>query len=124
MSEQDTISKPSTNGRSSLNSSTIKRRKQWKDLPPDTLSDGFSEHQAVYTVGNSPLSWSQLQVGQLFCRSKTGKAVHVKVNAGRGICLDTQAPIEVKPSIRNSLQVWLVTSINTTTATAPVVKES
>ena len=91
-------------------------KKQWKDLAVDPLAEGFAEHDASYTVGNSPLTWSQIETGQLFCRTKSGKAVHVKIHSGLGICLDTQARLEIKPTIRETMQVWLITSFNTTTA--------
>jgi hypothetical protein len=117
MSDQQTTDKATTNGYKTTNPAPTRRRKQWKDLPPDPLSEGYTEHPASYTVGSSPVTWNQLQVGQMFCRTKSGKAVHVKVNAGRAVCLDTQAPMEVKPTIRATLQVWLVTGMNTTTAT-------
>jgi hypothetical protein len=118
MTDQQITDRTATNGYKAAKSPLTGRRKQWKDLPPDPLSEGYTEHAAAYTVGSSPVTWGQLQVGQMYCRTKSGKAVHVKVNAGRGICLDTQAPMEVKPTIRATLQVWLVTGMNTTTATS------
>lgn len=93
--------------------------KQWKDLTTDPLAEGFDEHHASYIIGRTPITWSQLGTGALFSRSKSGKALHVKLDSGRAICLDTGASIEVAPRIRLSLQVWQVTSINTTTATKP-----
>lgn len=115
MSDLQSVDKAVTNG---VTGKTRGRRgkKQWKDLTVDPLAEGFTEHDSQYCVGNSPIVWSQLTTGQLFCRTKTGKAVHVKINSGRAICLDTQAPLEVKPTIRDTLQVWLVTSFNSTTA--------
>lgn len=116
MTDQQFIDKHSANGVKSTTSPRKGKPRQWKDLSIDPLSEGFDSHQADYVVGKSPVSWSIVEVGQLFSRSKTGKNLHVKVNDGRAICLDTRAAIEVKPAIRNSLQVWLVTSFNSTTA--------
>lgn len=116
MSEQQTTDKPS-NGRLSAHTSKLKgKTKVWKDLAADPLAEGFDSHQAEYVVGKSPVSWSTVEPGQLFSRSKTGKNLYVKMNEGRAICLDTRQSVEVKPSLRNSLQVWLVTSFNSTTA--------
>ncbi|WGV25680.1 hypothetical protein [Halotia branconii] len=92
------------------------KKKEWKDLSIDPLSEGFDGHQAEYVVGKAPVTWAHIQTGQLFSRSKSGKNLHVKLNDGRAVCLDTQKPLEVKPSIRNSLQVWVVTNFNSTTA--------
>jgi hypothetical protein len=116
MSEQETLNKATVNGRSPTNTTRKGKGKQWKDLSIDPLSEGFDSHQAEYVVGKSPVSWSTLDSGQLFSRSKAGKNLYVKLNDGRAICLDTRLPIEVKPTIRNSLQVWLVTNFNSTTA--------
>jgi hypothetical protein len=88
----------------------------WKDLTIDPLAEGFDSHQAEYVVGKSPVSWATLTPGQLFSRNKSGKSLWVKLNDGRAICLDTRQAMEVKPAIRNSMQVWLVTSFNSTTA--------
>ncbi|MEH1849270.1 MAG: hypothetical protein V7L25_30950 [Nostoc sp.] len=92
------------------------KKKEWKDLTIDPLSEGFESHQADYVVGKAPITWALLEVGQLFSRSKSGKNLHVKLNDGRAICLDTRRPIEFKPSIRNSTQVWVVTNFNSTSA--------
>ncbi|WP_244918099.1 hypothetical protein [Nostoc linckia] len=67
-------------------------------------------------MGKAPVTWAILEPGQLFSRSKSGKNLHVKLNDGRAICLDTRQPIEIKPTIRNSLQVWVVTNFNSTSA--------
>lgn len=114
MSEQHTADKTVMNGVMGKTRGN-RGKKQWKDLPVDPLAEGFTGHDANYTVGNSPVTWSQLATGQLFCRTKTGNAIHVKINSGRGICLDTQSTLEVKPTIRETMQVWLVTSFNSTT---------
>lgn len=116
MTDQQTTNGTAINPRSPNNSRLKGRKKEWKDLSIDPLAEGFDGHQAEYVVGKSPVAWSSLEPGQLFSRSKAGKNLHVKLNDGRGVCLDTRQSIEVKPSIRNSLQVWLVTSFNSTTA--------
>lgn len=92
------------------------KQKQWKDLTQDPLSEGFDTYQAEYVVGKAPLSWLSLSPGQLFSRTKSGKSLYVKMNDGRAICLDTKQSIEIKPAIRPTFQVWLVTSFNSTTA--------
>lgn len=116
MSEQETIDK-AINGRLPANFSSRKgKKKEWKDLTIDPLSEGSDSHHAEYVTGKAPITWALLEVGQLFSRSKSGKNLHVKLNHGRAICLDTRQPIEVKPSIRNSLQVWVVTNFNSTSA--------
>ncbi|MEJ1930812.1 hypothetical protein WDZ92_11170 [Nostoc sp. NIES-2111] len=116
MSEQQITDKPSTNGRTSHTSKLKGKPKVWKDLAQDPLAEGFDSHQAEYVVGKSTVSWSSALPGQLFSRSKTGKNLYVKMNEGRAICLDTRQSIEVAPSRRSSLQIWLVTSFNSTTA--------
>ncbi|MBH8577005.1 hypothetical protein I8752_29290 [Nostocaceae cyanobacterium CENA369] len=116
MSDQQTTDKATTNGRITPTNSLKGRKKQWKSLAVDPLAEGFDGHQAEYVVGKSPLTWATLQPGQLFSRSKSGKNLHVKLNDGRAICLDTRQPIEFEPRIRNTQQVWLVTSFNSTTA--------
>jgi len=90
-------------------------KRQWKDLPPDPLAEGFEEHTAHYIVGKTSITWAGLAIGAIFSRSKSGKALHVKLDAGHAICLDTGEQIEVAPKHRPILQVWKVTSINTTT---------
>jgi hypothetical protein len=82
----------------------------------DPLAEGYDNYQAEYIVGKSPVSWSVVETGQLFSRSKNGRNLHVKLNGGRAINLDTGKPIEIKPTMRNSWQVWLVTSFNSITA--------
>lgn len=116
MTDQQTTDKPSTNGRSATNGKLKGKPKQWKDLSIDPLAEGFDSHQAEYVLGKSPVSWSFVQPGQLISRNKTGKSLWVKMNEGRAVSLDTRQAIEVKPSLRNSLQVWLVASFNSTTA--------
>ena len=91
-------------------------KRQWKDLPPDPLAEGFDEHTANYIVGKSSVTWADLAIGAIFSRSKSGKALHVKLDAGHGICLDTGEQIEIAPKHRPILQIWKVTSINTTTS--------
>jgi hypothetical protein len=115
MSEQQTTDKPLTNGRTSSNTKPKGKSKQWKDLAVDPLSEGFDSHHAEYVVGKSPIVWSSVEPGQLFSRTKSGKNLYVKMNEGRATCLDTRQSIEVKPTIRNTMQVWLVTSFNSTT---------
>jgi hypothetical protein len=117
MSEQQTTDRTTPNGRSSNNSPRKGKQKQWKDLTIDPLSEGFDSHQAEYVVGKAPVTWSNLTSGQLFSRTKSGKNLYVKMNDGRAVCLDTRQSIEIKPAIRMSFQVWLVTSFNSTTAT-------
>lgn len=116
MTDQSTSDRATTNGRSPTNNSLRGRKKQWRDLTVDPLAEGFDSHQAEYVVGKSPITWSTLEPGQLFSRSKSGKNLYVKINDGRAIGLDTKQAIEVKPSIRLTMQVWLVTSFNSTTA--------
>jgi hypothetical protein len=116
MTEQQITDKPLSNGRTSPASKLKGKPKVWKDLSVDPLAEGFDSHQAEYVVGKSPVSWSTVSPGQLFSRSKSGKSLYVKLNDGRATCLDTRQSIEVKPAIRNSMQVWLVTSFNSTTA--------
>ncbi|MBH8561659.1 hypothetical protein I8748_05605 [Nostoc sp. CENA67] len=117
MSENETVNKPSTNGKSSHSSATKSgKKRQWKDLPVDSLSKGFEIHQAEYVVGKSPVIWSTVTPGQLFSLSETGKNLHVKLSDARAISLDTRVSIEFKPSIRLSTQVWVVTSFNSITA--------
>lgn len=116
MTEQQITDKPA-NGRLPANYTSRKgRKKEWKDLTIDPLSEGYDSHQADYVVGKAPITWALLEAGQLFSRSKSGKNLHVKLNDGRAICLDTRQPIEIKPTIRNSLQVWVVTNFNSTSA--------
>jgi hypothetical protein len=114
MTEQQIANGTTSNSRLSLTSSRRGRKKDWKDLSLDPLSEGFDSHQADYVVGRATVTWSNVQPGQLFSRSKSGKNLHVKINDGRGICLDTRQAIEVKPTIRDSLQVWIVTNFNST----------
>lgn len=116
MSEQETISKSSTNGRSSNNSPRKGKQRQWKDLTVDPLEKGFDSHTAEYVVGKSPITWATVEVGQLFSRTESGKNLYVKLNDARAVSLDTRQPIEFKPSIRQTKQVWLVTSFNSITA--------
>lgn len=116
MTDQQTTDKATTNGRSSTMTQRKGKAKVWKDLSIDPLAEGFDSHTADYVVGKSPVSWATVTPGQLFSRSKAGKSLYVKLNDGRATCLDTRQSIEVKPSIRNSMQVWLVTSFNSTTA--------
>lgn len=103
-------------GNSANRGSRKGKTKQWKDLATDPLAEGFDEHNATYIVGRTPVTWEQLGTGKLFSRSKAGKSLHIKLDSGRAICLDTGASIEVAPRIRLSLQVWQVTAINSTTA--------
>lgn len=112
MTEQQTTNGRSINGLSTTTNSRKGKKKEWKDLAIDPLAEGYESHQAEYVVGKSPVSWDTLTPGQLFSRTKTGKSLYVKMNDGRAICLDTRQSIEIKPSIRLNLQVWLVTSFN------------
>ncbi|AFY31618.1 hypothetical protein [Calothrix sp. PCC 7507] len=116
MTDQQTTNGITANARSNFTSSRKGRKKEWKDLTIDPLSEGYDSYQADYVVGKAPITWALLEAGQLFSRSKTGKNLHVKLNDGRAICLDTRQPIEIKPSIRNSLQIWVVTNFNSTSA--------
>lgn len=116
MNEQETVNKATTNGRSSNNTPRKGKPRQWKDLTADPLSEGFDSHTAEYVVGKTPVTWASLEPGQLFSRSKSGKNLHVKLNDGRAVSLDTRQPIEFKPPIRQTQQVWLVTSFNSITA--------
>jgi hypothetical protein len=116
MTDQQTTDKTLNGQRPSPINSRKGKKKEWKDLTIDPLSEGYDSHSADYVVGKSPITWALLEVGQLFSRSKGGKNLHVKLNDGRAICLDTRRPIEFKPSIRNSTQVWVVTNFNSTSA--------
>ncbi|MBD2491124.1 hypothetical protein [Aulosira sp. FACHB-615] len=116
MSEQDTINKASTNGKSSHIAPRKGKERKWKDLTVDPLEKGFDSHIAEYVVGKSPITWSTVEVGQLFSRTESGKNIYVKLNDARAVSLDTRQPIEFKPSIRATKQVWLVTSFNSITA--------
>lgn len=117
MTEQSTTDRATNNGKTTNNFTRKGKPKQWKDLPPDPLAEGFDSHTAEYIVGKAPVTWASVETGQLFSRSKSGKSLFVKINDGRAICLDTRQAIEYKPTIRMSQQVWLVTSFNSTTAT-------
>ncbi|MDZ8227569.1 hypothetical protein [Nostoc sp. ChiVER01] len=116
MTDQQISDKPLNGQRPSPINSRKGKKKEWKDLTIDPLSEGHESHQADYVVGKNPITWALLEVGQLFSRSKSGKNLHVKLNDGRAICLDSRRPIEFKPSIRNSTQVWVVTNFNSTSA--------
>ncbi|OUL34088.1 hypothetical protein [Nostoc sp. 106C] len=116
MTDQDTTNRATTNGRSSTNNSRQGRKKVWKDLPIDPLGKGFDSHQAEYIVGKTSVSYSTLDPGQLFSLSETGKNLYVKINDGRAIGLDTKRAIEVSPNHRLTMQTWVVTSFNSTTA--------
>ena len=91
-------------------------KRQWKDLPPDPLAEGFDNYPASYIVGKSSITWADLNVGSIFSRSKSGKSLHMKIDAGRAICMDTGDSLEIAPKLRMGLQVWKVTSFNSTTA--------
>lgn len=114
MQDQQTNLTPSTNG---TKKSLKGRTRQWKDLSTDALSEGFDNYSASYIVGRTPLVWSQLAIGSLFSRSKAGKALHIKLDAAKAVCLDTSESLEVAPKYRPTLQVWKVTSFNSTTTT-------
>lgn len=116
MTEQQATDRAVVNGRTTSDKPKQRKAKQWKDLSIDPLSEGFDSHQAEYVVGKAPVSWSTLKSGDIFSRSKSGKSLYIKMNDGRAVCLDTRQSIEVKPAIRMSFQVWLVTSFNSTTA--------
>ncbi|MCC5603857.1 hypothetical protein [Nostoc favosum] len=116
MTDQQISDKALNGQRPSPINSRRGKKKEWKDLTIDPLSEGYDSHQADYVVGKAPITWALLEAGQLFSRSKSGKNLHVKLNDGRAICLDTRQPIEIKPAIRNSLQVWVVTNFNSTSA--------
>ena len=113
MDDLKTSTSLSTNGLARRSRKGVKR--EWKDLPTDVLSEGFDQHTASYTVGRTPLSWKELPIGAVFSRSKSGRTLHIKLDAAKAICLDTLEAIEVAPKIRVSLQVWKVTSFNSTT---------
>lgn len=116
MNDQLSIDRSTVEWQSISGSKRKGKQKEWKDLTRDPLSEGFDSHQAEYIVGKSPVGWLTVSPGQLFARSKSGRSLYVKMNDGRAICLDTKEPIEVKPSIRQQFQVWLVTSFNSTNA--------
>jgi hypothetical protein len=112
MTEQQLTDKHQANGRTNPNFTRAGRKKVWKELGDDPLSEGFDSYQAEYVVAKSQTPWGSVKSGQLFSRSKNGKGLHVKMNEGRAICLDTQQPIEVSPGRRLNFPVWLVMSFN------------
>ena len=116
MQDQQRDSTALTNSINAIRRSRKGVKRQWKDLPPDPLAEGFDEHTASYIVGKSSVTWADLAIGAMFSRSKSGKALHVKLDAGHANCLDTGEQIEIAPKHRPILQVWKVTSINTTTS--------
>jgi hypothetical protein len=112
MTEQTTDYKPGTNGLLPNNPSRKGRKKNWKDLDVDPLEKGFDSYQAEYIVGRSAVPWLGVKPGQLFSRNDSGKNLFVKMNDGRAISLDTKRVIEIKPTLRPTMSVWLVTSFN------------
>lgn len=116
MSEQETVNRATTNGKSANSTQRKGKERKWKELSADPLAEGFDSHAAEYVVGKSPVTWATLEVGQLFSRSKTGKNLYVKLNDARAVNLDTRQAIEFRPTIRQTQQVWLVTSFNSITA--------
>lgn len=89
--------------------------RKWNDLPIDPMSKGFQAHTADYIVGNTPLLWTSLSPGQLFCRNESGKNLYVKLNDGRAVSLDTKSNMDIKPDLRGQLSVWVVTGFNSVT---------
>jgi hypothetical protein len=117
MTDQQTTDRATTNGKSATHPEPkVKRERQWKEMSTDPLSEGFEVHQAEYVVGKTQVGFDTLAPGQLFSRTKSGKSLYVKLNDGRGVCLDTRQPIEVSPQKRKTWQIWLVTNFNSTTA--------
>ncbi|MEI1375966.1 hypothetical protein PQG02_06850 [Nostoc sp. UHCC 0926] len=117
MTDQQTTDRATTNGKSATQAEPKARRpREWKEMATDPLSEGFDVHQAEYVVGRTQVAFESLKPGQLFSRTKSGKSLCVKLNDGRGLCLDTREPIEVSPQKRKSWQIWLVTLFNSTTA--------
>ena len=112
MQDQEKPITLSTNG---IRKSLKGRVRQWKDLSTDALSEGFDGYSASYIVGRTPLTWSQLAIGCLFSRSKSGKNLHIKLDAAKAVSLDTNESLEIAPKYRPTLQVWKVTSFNSTT---------
>jgi hypothetical protein len=110
MEEQKITLPPSTNGSVRRSRKGIKR--EWKDLPQDPLAEGFDEYQSTYIVGKTPVTWSSLTTGSLFTRSKSGKLIHCKLDAGHAIALDTGESLEIAPKYRVTLQVYKVTAFN------------
>jgi hypothetical protein len=117
MTEQQTTDRAITNGKSANNAEPkARRQRQWKEMAEDPLSEGFDSHQAEYVVGKTQVIFETLSPGQLFSRTKTGKTLCVKLNDGRGVCLDTRQPFEVSPGRRKTLPCWVVIIFNSTTA--------
>ena len=119
MTEQTTEYKTSTNGVLPNNPSRKGRKKNWKDLSADPLEKGFDAYTAEYIVGRSAVPWLGVKPGQLFSRNDSGKNLFVKMNDGRAISLDTKGAIEIKPTIRLTMSVWLVTSFNSISTSKP-----
>ncbi|MHC5853785.1 hypothetical protein [Nostoc sp.] len=117
MTDQQTTDRAITNGKSASQAEPKTRKpRQWKEMDRDPLSEGFDTHQADYVVGRTQVGFDTLSPGQLFSRTKSGKSLYVKLNDGRGVCLDTRQAVEVSPQKRKNWQVWLVTNFNSTTA--------
>jgi hypothetical protein len=116
MTDQSISDRATTNGRLSTNHPRKGRPKEWKDLPTDPLEKGYLSLQAEYIVGKSSVTYSTLEPCQLFSLSESGKNLYVKINDGRAIGLDTKRAIEISPKRRLSLQAWVVTNFNSTTA--------
>ncbi|OYD90585.1 hypothetical protein CDG76_30645 [Nostoc sp. 'Peltigera membranacea cyanobiont' 210A] len=117
MTDQQITDLAITNGKSANNAEPrARRQRQWKEMEVDPLAEGFEVHQADYVVGKTQVGFDTLSPGQLFSRTKSGKSLYVKLNDGRGVCLDTRQPIEVSPQRRKTWQIWLVTNFNSTTA--------
>ncbi len=117
MTDQQTTDRATTNGKSATQAEPKARRtREWKEMSIDPLSEGFEVLQAEYVVGKTQVGFDTLSPGQLFSRTKSGKSLYVKLNDGRGVCLDTRQPIEVSPQKRKTWQIWLVTNFNSTTA--------
>ncbi|MEM6399800.1 MAG: hypothetical protein AAF757_06140 [Cyanobacteria bacterium P01_D01_bin.116] len=119
MTEQATDYKPGTNGKLPNNPSRKGRKKNWKDLDVDPLEKGFDSYQAEYIVGRSAVPWLGVSPGQLFSRNDSGRNLFVKMNDGRAISLDTRRVIEIKPTLRPTMSVWLVTSFNSISTAKP-----
>lgn len=93
------------------------RRRQWKDLSTDPLKDGFEEYKAVVIIGRTAVSWDSLPPGGLFSRSESGTNLHCKIDAAKAVSLDTGDALEIAPKYRETLQIWKVTSFNSTVVT-------
>ena len=70
-------------------------RDSGKIYPQTPWALGFDNSPFSYIVGKSSLTWADLNVGSIFSRSKSGKSLHMKIDAGRAISMDTGESLEI-----------------------------